>query len=203
MALTQILDHASRAVARLAFQFKESIKLQGLLVAVTAEIQAIENALYELLITRDIDAAADATLDFIGALVGAPRRGPKTDAQYRNRIRVQIKANKSNGQDSVIYAIAKLVVAAWNVANQPRIYPDAHRGYYIKSDDAVAGLVNSTAEAIELAHVLTDVNPAGLRGIVISQSITDANAFSFAGGPGLGFGAGAFTAAYDGKSKNA
>lgn len=198
MALEQITDHAARAVSRLAEQFKESTLLKGLLSAVSIEIQELEDKIFELYKTRDIDGAADATLDNLGALVGAPRRGSKNNTQYRNRVRVQVKANRSYGNVPVVYEIAKLVVAAWNVADQPRVYEDAHRGYYVESDRDVAGLVNDTAEAIELSVILKSINPAGVRGIVRSQSVADAAAFSFAGGPGLGFGAGALSGAYDG-----
>ena len=72
MALEQITDHAARAVSRLAEQFKESTLLKGLLSAVSIEIQELEDKIFELYKTRDIDGAADATLDNLGALLGAP-----------------------------------------------------------------------------------------------------------------------------------
>lgn len=199
MALEQILDHALRAVNRLVSQFQESPKVKGMFTALGNETQTLENALWGILVARDLDNANDKTLDNLGALVGAPPRGPKNNTQYRNRVKVQIKANKSYGEDAVAYAIAKLIVPNWNVTSQPRIYEDAHRGYYIRSDRDEDGLTNTIEEAKELARILADTNPAGVKGIVISQTEADEDMFCFAGGPGLGFGDGVMAGAYDGK----
>lgn len=197
--LTLLTDYAARAVNRLAFQFKQSPLLKGMVTAIADEAQELENALYGLLVTRDVNNANDKALDNLGSLVGAPQRGAKNNTQYRNRVKVQVKANKSHGLDATIYEIAKLMVTAWNVAGQPRIYEDAHRGYYLRSDKDVAGVVSDLDEVLELARLLPEVNPAGVRAIVIHQSVEDADAFCFANGPGKGFGEGALNGAYDGK----
>lgn len=199
MALAQILNHAALAVARLAAQFAEAPLLKGLVTAISNEIQAVEDGLYAILLTRDIDNATDVTLANIGALVGAPARGSKTVAQYRNRIKAQVIANRSYGNAATVYQLAPRIISSW--AGIARIREDSAGtpGYVIGPN---VDAVNSTSDARDLGRLLDEVNPAGVRGIVLSQSIVDANAFCFANGPGQGFGDGAFVGAYDGGVKS-
>lgn len=196
--LAQILNHAQLAVARLAAQFVEAPLLKGVINAIAAEVQAVENGLYGLLVTRDIDNATDQVLDDIGRLVGAPPRGAKTVPQYRNRIRAQILANRSYGNVAIIYQLSKLIISSWDVPDQPRILdnPNNRPGYTIGAEPP-GSVVNTIPDAKDLARILEDVNPAGVRGIVLSQSTAAAVAFSFDNGPGLGFGDGALVGAYD------
>lgn len=326
ITISKIADSAAIAVGRLASQFKEAIKLSGMITALANEAQAVEDALWDLLLAnRDPAVATGATLDNIGDLVGAPVRGPRGDASYRLRIAGQVAINRSNGETGSIYQIAKGLVAAWNVANQPFTREMVKSGEYtigcapvsfaiptpinlafgiqpttggvINTGtvvsyrvsalsatgetlaaaqitrtitgvtatncqniqwDAVAGatsykvygrtagaqlfiatvvanvypglmgysdtgtitpagalpvaatatfsndtsLTNDTAEARELANVLTDASSAGVRSIVYSRSTTRVGVggfFRFAGGtgPSAGFGVGGFRGAYD------
>lgn len=122
ITISKIVDSAALAVGRLASEFKEAIKLNGMVTALANEAQAVENAFWDLLLAnRDVAVATGATLDNIGRLVGAPVRGPRNDASYRLRIIGQIAINRSGGETGSIYAIAKGLVAAWNVVNQPRV----------------------------------------------------------------------------------
>jgi hypothetical protein len=195
--IPQILDHAVRAVARLAAQFSESTRLRGMIEALGDEIQTAEDGLYGVLLTRDLDNAADATLDLIGKLVGAPARGNKTDAEYRNRVKAQILANRSPGNADTAYRVSKLVMPEWDVSGQPQIIEDRIAGYTIGCTP-VGSIVNDTENARDLGRILDDVNPAGVRGIVLSQTQNANLSFCFQHGPGLGFGHGAFVGAYDG-----
>lgn len=198
MALAQILDHAARAIARLAAQFAEAPLFKGLISAVAAEIQAVEDGLYGVLLTRDVESAEDATLDSIGVLVGAPARGGRNDTDYRNRIKTQILMNRSNGVGADVYAVSKRIIPQWDVSGHPRIHEDRVAGYTV----GAPGIINDTDDARELGRILADMNPAGVRGVVLSQSISSTAAFCFEHGPGLGFGAGAFVGAYGGGKKS-
>ncbi len=196
--LTRITDHAARAVGRLVSQFYESTRLRGLVAALADEVQAVETALFDTLEAfRSITTATGDALDKIGALVGAPVRGPRNDAEYRARILTQIFVNRSSGSARDIYTIARALVPVWAVADQPKIL-DQPPGAYILAADPVGSIVNTEAEARELAQILNDANSAGVRGIVLSQGQAPAVSFSFDNGPGLGFGDGEFTGAYDG-----
>lgn len=201
ITISKIVDFAAIAVGRLASEFKEAVKLQGMITALSNEAQAVENALWDLfLANRNPAVATGATLDNIGDLVGAPVRGPRDDASYRLRIAGQIAINRSSGESGSIYAIAKGLVAAWNVANQPRI-AETGAGCYTVRCDPPTQLQNDTEEARELAHVLVDASSAGVRAIVFSRSDTVGGTgfFRFAGGagPARGFGVGALIGAYD------
>lgn len=195
--LAQIFNHAAQAVSRLAAQFSESPLFKGMITAIGNEVQTVEDGLWGLLLTRDIENATDKTLDNIALLVGSPPKGARSTSQFRQRVKAQVIINRSDGAASSVYAIAKRIVASWNVTGQPKITDQPHATYEIHAQPKNS-IVNTTAEALELARILDDVNPAGVRGIVINQSIAASAAFSFANGPGQGFGDGAFVGAYDG-----
>lgn len=207
MALAQIIDHAARALARLPAQLKTSVRLRGLITAVANEIQELEDALFGLLAVRDIDAAETTTLDNLGDLVDAPVRGLRSDAQYRRRIRAQILANKSDGENAVIYAVAKEIVDTWDIDDQPQIEDDSHSGAYLvhgyiaPGEDAADTVLCTTAQARELGQLLDDMSSAGVRAIVYSQPQTAELSFCMGGGVGAGFGDGIFVGAYDGGKK--
>jgi len=196
--LAQILDHATRAVDRLASQFKNAGFLKGLISVFSGQVQEVETAFWgELRATRSVANATATTLDNIGALVSAPNRGTKNDAQYRNRVNTQIAANKSSGDDAVIYAVSKLTVSAWAVSGQPKI-TEHFPGSYVVQCTPINSVVNSDAEARELAKILADVSAGGVRGIVVSQQVPANQAFGFVGGPSsLGFENGRLVGAYD------
>lgn len=195
--LAQILDHATKAVQRLAGQFKESPLFKGMVSAIGDEVQSLENALYELLTTRDIDAASGQTLANIGRLVGAPPQGARSTSEFRNRIKTQIGVNRSDGSASSIYTISKLVVPAWDVADQPKITDEPHATYVVQCDPP-GSVVDDYEAARDLARILREANPAGVHGIVISQNQSEGSSFCFDGGAGLGFGDGEFIGAFDG-----
>lgn len=197
MSLSQIIDHAAQAVARLAAQFGESTYLRGLISAVGDEVQTLENALYELLVTRDVDTATDMTLANLGRLVGAPPQGPRSTAEFRARIKTQILANRSTGNPADIYAISKEVIADWDVAGQPKITEQTIATYEIGATPQ-GFVTNDTEAAKDLARILNDSSSAGVHSIVISQAQAPGFTFCFDGGVGLGFGDGGFIGAYDG-----
>lgn len=200
--LSQILNHASLAVGRLVAQFTNAPLFQGLIAALANEVQAAENGLWSLLLTRDLENATDAALDALGLLLGAPPRGLLTDQQYRDRVKAQVLINKSSGTFADVYSVAPKIVEAWaSVNGQPRILEDYASLAYTVGASPPGSIVNNTVDAQELGIILDDMNSAGVRGIVLSQTQPAAQSFCFQHGPGLGFGAGKFVGAYDaGKS---
>jgi hypothetical protein len=199
--LQHILNHAALAVARLAAQFSDASLFKGMITALVNEVQAAEDGLYQLLLTRDIENATDAALDSIGLLLGAPVRGAQTEDQYRDRVKAQVLINKSYGTFSDVYAVGPRIVEVWATAGQPKVIEDYASCAYTIGCTPVGSIVNATVDAQELAFILDDMNSAGVRGIVLSQTQSAATSFCFQHGPGLGFGAGHFVGAYDaGKS---
>lgn len=135
ITISKIVDSAALAVSRLASEFKNALKLKGLITALANEAQAVEDAMWDLLLAnRDPSVATGATLDNIGDLIGAPVRGLRTDVEYRLRIAAQILINKSNGQSGVIYAIAKKIVDDFDATGQPRIRETGPAQYTLGCD---------------------------------------------------------------------
>lgn len=97
-------DHAEEAEALLPHQFKDADNLKAILGALTAQVQAAENMIFNLWQSRWLDNAAGAQLDGLGAIVGVDREGLEDDA-YRIMIRVQILVNASSGTFDQILAI--------------------------------------------------------------------------------------------------
>lgn len=112
---TKITDHADRALARLLTQFRTSAEVKGVTNALSSEVQALENAIFEVYeVIRDLTTAEGATLDKIGKLVGASPRGSLNDTNYRKRVRVQSLVNKSSGTAADLVAIAKTFHPEWD-----------------------------------------------------------------------------------------
>lgn len=217
--LTQILDHAARAVARLLFQFRDKPRIAGLMSTVGTASQEVEDGLYSLLAVRQIAVAQGVVLDQIAELVGAPARGARTDADYRERILAQIQINRGQGTLGTVYAVAALIAKfhkdfaptvhlPWGVSTIVRegdvdaltVTHPPIGGYTIEHPDVDGdNCIDELATTKELARVLkNEVNPAGVRGIVLCRQQPYASSFGFAGSSGAGFGEGLFTAAYDG-----
>lgn len=203
-SVSKITDHVGRAVSRLVVQFKQALRLRGLVSAVAEQTQKVEDALTDVrLQVRDLNAAQGDALDKIGKLLDAPERGSRTDAQYRARIFATIVVNKSHGDKAQMYEIAKGIVLAWAVDGQPKITEHQPAHFTVAPDLTVT---NDPAQAQELAQVLNGSTTsdgaaaAGVRAIVISRSsAVGGGFFRFAGGagPSAGFGVGAFTGARD------
>lgn len=127
----KITDHAARALARLLWQYRDKTRLAGVLNASSAQIQELENALYELWSLRTLDAATGAQLDVIGKMVKQPREGV-SDAVYRPRIRARIRALRSSGLVEDVVQTLDLLVPT-TVTIKLRQQPPA--GFSILLDD--------------------------------------------------------------------
>lgn len=103
------VDHVQQMLDRLPEHLKELPGWEGFLTDVGAEIQALEDALQQLLLERSIDTAVGAQLAAIGRKVGEPPSGLSDDV-YRRRIRARIAANRSRGRVEDLIRITRLVV---------------------------------------------------------------------------------------------
>lgn len=103
-----VTDHASRALGRMLTQYRDSAQFKGILNTLSAEVQAVEDAIVGLAVVRDIDGATGATLDKIAKLIGALDRSyalGNTDAALRLLIKTQIIVNKATGTDADYYEL--------------------------------------------------------------------------------------------------
>lgn len=182
-----ITDHADRAVQRLAQQFRKP-KIEAFLRCLIDPLQILENVSWQLLTEKSVDNAIGAQLDMIGAIVRQPRAGFNDD-DYRRLIRARISVNKSNGTVRDIIRVARLVIDDVNVAVEVKqSYPAA---VVVKANDAAV----TTGVAELLISFLLKTVAAGVRVLFHYTTTPPAAAFSFLGGPGLGFGDGAFASA--------
>lgn len=166
--LATIADHAALAIARLAQQYRDQPNIEGLINALAAEVQEVEDAFWTLFTLRSVAVAQGAQLDILGATVGRRRAGA-TDDEYRLRIQAQIKTNLSNGTVEEIYDVFRTLLPA---------------AVLVLREDFPASLVlqvSSTAIPSSLVWLFSDFLRAcrggGIYGILEWLQGTDANAF--------------------------
>lgn len=107
---TKITDHVAQAQARLLTQFRDSPKLNALLGALVLEVQSSEDVIFDVILLRYLDAAEGVNLDTIGGIVGRERLDVADDDEYRELLRVQIRANQSDcGAEDIIYVASELL----------------------------------------------------------------------------------------------
>lgn len=67
-------------------QYKNSSKLRGVVDALLAQCNDLEDAFFEILGSIDLRTAIGPALDYLGAIVGVTRKPGETDDAYRTRI---------------------------------------------------------------------------------------------------------------------
>lgn len=106
---TDPVDHEAQMIGRLAQQFRRP-RIEAYLAVVAREVQALEDALQDLLTMRRLDTATGLQLTRIGVKVGQPRNGVTDDDLYRRLVRARIAANRSRGVGEDVLRITRLVV---------------------------------------------------------------------------------------------
>ncbi len=104
MGISRTTDHGDQAVDLLLEQYKNKPRLEALLRAYVSEVQAFEDAAWDVLILRLIDNASAEQLNVIGRIVGESR-GNHIDALYRLFIAVRIRINRSQGHASDVLEV--------------------------------------------------------------------------------------------------
>lgn len=110
MAITQITDHAQRALDLVLSQFEESDRLRGLVEYIGDEIQRAEDLAWDLLDKRILANAVGVILDVFGKIVLADRLNADTDAEYRGVIAVAAAANNSDSSATRVAWVASQLV---------------------------------------------------------------------------------------------
>lgn len=67
-------------------QYKNSSKLRGVVDALLAQCDDLEDAFFEILGSIDLQTAIGPALEYLGAIVGVTRKPGETDDAYRTRI---------------------------------------------------------------------------------------------------------------------
>jgi len=106
--ITQFTDHEGR-VSRLIEQFQNKPDLEALIRVYLRQLQDVEDALFEIILERDLDNAVGVQLNVIGNLVGQPRT-TSDDNRYRTSIRARIAINLSDSTPEDVIKVALLLL---------------------------------------------------------------------------------------------
>ncbi len=108
-AYAKITDHVSSGLALFMAEMRKLEDPVALATAWLTQVQAIEDAFWDLLLQADLENAIGAQLDQIGELVQLAR-GVLDDTLYRPLLRAGIRARRSNGTGEDLIAIATLAL---------------------------------------------------------------------------------------------
>ncbi len=126
-------SHIAEGLDRLIEQYKKKPRIQDFLTAVLAQVQEIEDMLWDVLVKRFIDNAVDEQLLMIGRIVGQPNPGYDLSDhspgggsdKYRTLIMVKIKVNRSSGRAPQLIEILKLIAGETSEIFYSEDYPKA------------------------------------------------------------------------------
>lgn len=105
--LAHVTTHDADAKAALLEQYKDKPRFLVLVSAFTAEIQAIEDALWAFYVQRQIQSSPPPTGDLLaklGSIVGQSSLG-LSDAVYLNMVLARIAVTNTNGQKNDIITV--------------------------------------------------------------------------------------------------
>jgi hypothetical protein len=170
-----------RLRGRVYQQFKDKPNLDAVVRAIAKQAQDLEDSAQLLLLLASIDDQEGEQLRTIGRIVGQLWSG-QADALYRLYLRARIKARRSSGTPSNLYAVFfAMFGGAANVTMS------------VDNPDTATVLVHidtpmDAAAALVATGFLGEAKVGGVRAILEWQPAADADTFCFDGGPGLGFG---------------
>jgi hypothetical protein len=124
MTLTKNTDQAGSALALLLEQYKGLPKFAALLNSYTAEIQKLEDALWQLYSEVDIDTAVGVQLDGLGEIIGLDREG-RSDDQYRIFLKARILSNRASGLIEEILSVLTTIVGSTSTFELQERFPAA------------------------------------------------------------------------------
>jgi len=194
-ALTHDPEHVPRGVARIIDRYRYP-RTSALLASWLAEVQAVEDALWQLLTERSLATAEGAQLDVLGAIVGEPRQG-RDDETYRLWISARNQVSRSSGVTTEILAIARKLVPAATTVRLEEYYPAA---FVVRLGGAV-----TLDEGYQIARMLHLAKAAGVLFGMTWSTAADAGMFTMAptvdtpvAGSTMGFDAGVWAVVADG-----
>lgn len=98
------IDHTTRGVERTVTYFKSKENYIRLLEIFLEELQEVEEAFNDLSKIKDVDSVVGIWLDYIGKIVGEPRKS-REDEEYRLALQLKISINTSEGTAPAIREI--------------------------------------------------------------------------------------------------
>lgn len=107
-ALEQETSHALKGISRFIEQYKEKPRMEQWARSYLIEIQALEDAFWQIYTMRWIDSATGEQLVVLGEIVGQYNPG-LSEENYRVLIRARIAVNRSNGRPDELIDILALL----------------------------------------------------------------------------------------------
>ena len=151
-SLVHVTTHSDEAIALLLEQFKDKPRILALLQSYITQVQAIEDAFWQLFDERWIDSGIGEQLNVIGRVVGEKRQG-SLDAEYRAFLRARIRVNRSVGLMTDLVKIVDLIQNDAERVRAREFHPAAVR---IEPEGAV------TVDPLRVARMLVDAKPGGV-----------------------------------------
>ncbi len=156
--LGQLMGSLKRTVE----QWKSDLVLGALRDVVMREVQAAENAAWQVKLSKFLDDAFGESLNVLGRIVGEGRDG-RDDPSYRVRIRARIKVNSSFGTaDDILEMLALLDDATFYYTSTP---PAA---FIIGMSAPPSGFASAT----EMAGLIGECAAAGVGGLLVMPTDT-------------------------------
>jgi len=147
-------SHGDRAVELLLSQDRQRPRLVAFVRALMAGAQRLEDDLFELLVSMDLDVATGPFLDRLGAWVDEPR-GALSDEAYRQVVQLKLFALWCRSSTDDLITIAQIGTAPSTVTHWP-LYP-AGGALEVLTDDGL-----SEARVARVARFLEAARPAGV-----------------------------------------
>jgi hypothetical protein len=146
---TERAAHTALALVRLLERWKEKSVHNAILSTYTDQVQALESAIWQVLLLRLPPYAEGVQLDAIGRVVGEARQG-LSDAAYKPRLQARIAMNSSFGRASDVINVIKLVTDAAFTLEE--FYPATIRVVFSgppasPTDAQIPGIVRQTRAA--------------------------------------------------------
>lgn len=161
MALVRNDQHLAESIAGLAPPFWGKPRIAALVKSYLAQIQALEDALWDVIVERELETADLERLKVLGKIIGQPRL-TFDEETYRTVLKARALANVSQGRASDILAVLELLFGTGN---------------YTLTEVGNATLLISAGEpltGIEAAEaVLPDVRSAGVGFQLLFSDSTD------------------------------
>lgn len=159
----------AEALANLIEVLKGKPNLSVLASAFLDQLQDVENASFELIDERTIDASVGIQLDRLGQIIGLARGG-LSDDDYRSRLKAQIKINRSSGTvEELLEILALLETQTLELTQSPPA------GFTIT-------VIQPTADPDLLALIIRDAKAGGVGGDLHITLSPDSEVFRFATG---------------------
>lgn len=174
MPIAKVTDHVESGLDLLLEIYKDKPRIAALITADLNRIQELEDAAWDVLISRLIDYATNAQLDVLGKIVGQSRISAD-DEVYRVRIRARIRANQSLGNPR---DVIEVVLLALGVEKETIVYTEHYPAsfsieYLGPVSDEVAGVVR---DFIQVSKAL------GVKPFFLHTESDEADTFAFASG---------------------